>query len=535
MKTVVIAGAGPAGLTAAYELLKVGGFNVIILEKSGDIGGISKTVNYKGNRIDIGGHRFFSKSDVVMNWWADIMPIQNTGTSGAKSFEISYEGKKRVVASAVTGADADPETTDLVMLARSRLSRIFYLKRFFKYPLAISVETIQNLGLVRMTKIGMSYVWAMAFPIKPEKTLEDFFINRFGKVLYGTFFKDYTEKVWGAACKDIPADWGAQRVKGLSIGKAIRHFAMSKARSKSKNDLSQKGTETSLIERFLYPKFGPGQLWEEVARRVTEKGATLCMHTNVTGLTLDARGKNLVGVSAVSGDGKVHQFPCDYFISTMPVSELIAALGKKVPKRVSEVARGLKYRDFITVGVLLKRMSRSIDASGLAPDNWIYIQEPYVKVGRIQIFNNWSPYMVKDKNTIWIGMEYFANQGDEMWSLSDGDMKSLAAKELADLGFAGPDDILDSTVIRMEKAYPAYFGSYKDFSIIQAYTDSIPNMFLVGRNGMHKYNNQDHSMLTAMEAVATITGSKKGKAHIWSVNTEQEYHEKKDAKDLLVK
>lgn len=483
-KVVAIVGAGPAGLTAALDLLKKDGFKPVILEKSSMVGGLSRTENFKGNRIDIGGHRFFSKSDVIMNWWNDILP----------------------------------------MLVRNRLSRIFYLGKFFSYPISLSGETIKNLGLRRIILIGFSYLKSILLPIKPEKTLEDFFINRFGRRLYETFFKDYTEKVWGVPCKEIPAEWGVQRVKGLSISKALAHFF--KSFFKKGKGITQKSTETSLIDRFLYPKYGPGQMWEEVRDRVKQKGGEIIMNCNIDKIELDSNRQ----VSAVSGalksGGRIN-IDCHHLISSMPVVELIKSLGDKAPLEVKKVAEGLVYRDFITVGVLLKSMSSKITASGMVPDNWIYIQEPHVKVGRIQIFNNWSPYMVKDKNTIWVGMEYFANVGDKLWGMKEEELKKLAYQELATLGFAEEAHILDSVVIKMEKAYPAYFGSYGRFPEIIQFVNTIPNMFLVGRNGMHKYNNQDHSMLTAMEAVAQIVEGKVDKEKIWKINTEQEYHEHK--------
>ncbi len=516
-KIVVIIGAGPAGLTAAYELLKYPGFLPVILEKSQDVGGLSKTVNFNGNRIDIGGHRFFSKSEVVMKWWSNILPVQKI----EESQTVSYHGKSTEVSS---GEGPDPDSEDKVMLVRSRLSRIFYNKKFFTYPISLSKDTIRNLGLVRLGVAGLSYIKAVIFPITPEKNLEDFYINRFGRHLYNTFFRDYTEKVWGVPCNKIPADWGAQRVKGLSVAQAIIHSI--KKVFQKKNDIYQKGTETSLIERFLYPKYGPGQMWEEVADKVKEKGGEIVFGCNVDSFAFSEESRVCKVIGSMQ-DGTKQDFDCDFVISSMPVVELIKSMGSSVPKEVGDVASGLKYRDFITVGVLLNKMSTSVSASGMTPDNWVYIQEPYVKVGRIQVFNNWSPYMVKDKNGVWIGMEYFSNEDDEIWRLSELEMKALALKELESLGFASKEEVLDSVVIKMEKAYPAYFGTYDQFDVIRKFTDSIPNLFLVGRNGMHRYNNQDHSMLTAMEAINQIVEHKVEKGRIWDINTEQDYHESK--------
>ncbi|MHB1316301.1 MAG: NAD(P)/FAD-dependent oxidoreductase [Minisyncoccota bacterium] len=517
-KKVLIIGAGPAGLTAGYDFLKKDKDNidVIIIEKSKDFGGISKTVDFKGNKIDIGGHRFFSKSDKVMDFWASILPVQ---TFGKESIEIAYQNKKKSIHSVF---DINPDITDSVMLVRNRLSRIFYLKKFFKYPMSLSLETLKNLGLIRMVRIGFSYIWAISFPIKPEKNLEDFFINRFGKELYRTFFKDYTEKVWGEKCTDIPADWGAQRIKGLSIYTAVKNIFFS-VFSSSKS-IAQKDKETSLIERFLYPKFGPGQMWQEVARHVVDMGGDILKETTISKIHL--KDGVVVGATIVV-QGVLKEVECDYIISTMPITELVPILDISIPQEVERISSGLKYRDFLTVGVLLKKMSSQIAPNGIAPDNWIYIQEPYVKVGRIQIFNNWSPYLVKDPLTVWIGMEYFANVGDDLWSKSDEELKKIGEKELLEMSLIEKGDVIDMTVLRMEKAYPAYFGTYKQFDVLRNFLDGIDGLFLVGRNGMHRYNNQDHSMLTAMEAVTQIISGKIDKTKIWNINTEQEYHEKK--------
>lgn len=523
-KRALIIGAGPAGLTAAYELLKHSNIQPIIFEMSNEIGGISKTVNYKGNRIDIGGHRFFSKSDRVMNWWASMMPIEKNAN---ETIQISYQNKKKDIKP--NTEDLDPDCVDNVMLIRSRLSRILYLRKFFNYPISLSIETVKNLGLVRMLTIIISYLYSVLFPRKPEKTLEDFLINRFGSVLYKTFFKDYTEKVWGTSCSKISAAWGAQRIKGLSIIKTISHAI--KKIFKPNNDLKQKQTETSLIEQFIYPKFGPGQMWEETARQVQDMGGVIYKNHDV--ISIHYNGEHITKVDIYDQvQGLTKTFKGDYVISTMPIKNLIDSFhGTPVPKQVINIAKGLQYRDFITVGVLLKKLHVKTKGSRITRtkinDNWIYIQENDVKVGRLQIFNNWSPYMVKDPETTWLGMEYFCNEGDDLWSLTEDKMKELGIKELVNLQLVKKEDVLDATVIKVPKTYPAYFGSYDRFSEIREFTDGIPNLFLIGRNGMHKYNNQDHSMLTAMEAVSNIIEGKHVKDNIWNVNTEQDYHEKK--------
>ena len=519
-KRAVIVGAGPAGLTAGYELLHKTKIKPIIYEMSGDVGGISKTIVYEGNRIDIGGHRFFSKSERVMQWWLNILPLQ-----GAPARDDKILGRE-VPISKEPGAP-DPDKTDKVMLVRKRLSRIFFLKKFFDYPLSLNFNTMFGLGLIRIIKITLSYIKCRILPIKPEKSLEDFFINRFGRELYLTFFKEYTQKVCGLPCNQIGAEWGVQRVKGLSISRAIAHSV--KSIFSWDHSISQKRTETSLIGRFVYPKYGPGQMWEEVAEIVKAKGGELNLKHKVVGLKshgdriVEARIRNEV-------TGEVMTAEADYFFSAMPVVDLIEVLGDSVPEDVQQVAHGLSYRDFITVGLLLKKLRIKSRANiktinSIIPDHWVYIQEPGVEVGRIQIFNNWSPYMVKDENTVWIGLEYFCNEGDRLWIMPDKDLTELAVKELIEIGFIQRDDVLDSTVLRMPKTYPAYFGTYNRFDVIRNFTDGFENMFLIGRNGMHKYNNTDHSMLSAMVAVENIINNVKTKDNLWALNTEQQYHE----------
>jgi protoporphyrinogen oxidase len=528
-RKAIIIGAGPAGLTAAYELLKRTDIKPIILEKSGDIGGISKTINYKGNRMDIGGHRFFSKSDRVMNWWLNIMPLEKTND---ETVTINYQNKTHSIYTSSNQGTGGPVNPGLVMLVRKRLSRIYFLRKFFDYPIQLSIDTLRKLGFIRTIRILFSYLVAKLIPRKPEITLEDFFINRFGKQLYLLFFKDYTEKVWGVPCNEISAEWGAQRIKGVSISKAIRHAAQTMFKKKNVDgDISQKNTETSLIEQFLYPALGPGQLWEEVARQIEILGGTILMHQDVTEIKI--AGNKVKGVVTVNSEtGEISEHTGDYFFSTMPVQELIAGIDGSVPNDVKEVAAGLQYRDFITVGVLLQRPSADEMKSGTfkpfdLKDTWIYIQEKDVKVGRLQLFNNWSPYMVNKPDTFWIGMEYFCNKGDAFWSLTDEKIQRTAIEELEKMGLAGVETVLDSTVHRIEKTYPAYFGTYNQFDKIRAYIDRFQNLFLVGRNGMHKYNNADHSMLTAMTAVDNICQGVISKENIWAINTEQEYHEKK--------
>ncbi|MDA7427623.1 NAD(P)/FAD-dependent oxidoreductase [Primorskyibacter aestuariivivens] len=519
-RIAVIIGAGPAGLTAAYELIARTDIKPIIFEADSQVGGISKTVNYKGNRIDIGGHRFFSKSDRVMDWWADVLPLQG-GTGQGESITVSYQNKHRDIAP----GDADPEKVDEVMLVRNRVSRILYGRRFFDYPLKLKPETFRNLGFWRSLRIVGSYIRARLKPVKPEVTLTDFVTNRFGHELYATFFRDYTEKVWGVPCTEIPADWGAQRIKGVSIKSLIAHTL--RKLKPGAGDVRQKDVETSLIERFLYPKHGPGQLWEVVARKVTEGGGELHFGSRVTGIQHDGTRLSAVTVETPAG---IQEVTADYVFSSMPVQELIGGWQPSAPPAVTEIARNLPYRDFITVGVLLKRLTLDggVSATELAekvPDNWIYVQDSDVKVGRLQIFNNWSPYLVADPETIWLGMEYFVDEGDEYWSMEDGDLAAFGISELEKLGVARAADVIDHVVVRTHKAYPAYFGSYERFGEIQSYVSQFENLYCVGRNGMHRYNNQDHSILTAMVAVDGLAEGRDTREGMWYVNTEQEYHE----------
>ena len=502
----IIIGAGPAGLTAAYELLTRTGIKPIVLEKSSAMGGLARTVNYKGNRIDMGGHRFFSKSERVMNWWMEMLPLQATANGRVA---IKYQNREQEIVAPANGPD--PATTDRVMLVRARRSRIYFLRRFFDYPVSLSRDTLLNLGLWRTMKIGGSYVQSALFPLKNVKTLEQFFINRFGRELYRTFFKSYTEKVWGLPCDRIGAEWGAQRIKGLSVRSTVWHAL--RRSFKANGGLAQKGTETSLIDQFLYPKFGPGQLWEEVARRIVELGGEI--HTGCRVERLITDGWRVTAVEAGSA-----VFAGDYFFSTAPVQEIMRSFDVAPPKKVMEVSDGLVYRDFITVGLLL----RSLKISDIR-DNWIYIQEPEVLVGRLQIFNNWSPYMVADSSNVWLGLEYFCNDSDAIWKLSDDDMVAFATEELSRIGIIDAADVLDATVLRMDKSYPAYFGTFDRFAEIREYVDRYQNLFLIGRNGMHRYNNQDHSMLTAMLAVDGIIAGKTDKTDLWELNTEMDYHE----------
>lgn len=505
MKTALIIGAGPAGLAAAYELINKTDIKPIVIELDKQVGGLSKTVNYQGNRIDIGGHRFFSKSQRVRDFWQEILPLE--GQAGQPG--------------------PDPEKVDKVMLLRQRLSRIFFLRKFFNYPVSVDRETIINLGPLRLLKILISYIRIRLKPIKTERSLEDFFINRFGRELYLVFFKDYTEKVWGLPCSQIKPEWGAQRIKGLSIAKAIRHLL--EKTFIFKFFLSPQETETSLIDSFWYPKFGPGQMYEELARVIKDKGGEIRLNQQIVSLERSDDSISLIKVKDLL-TGESYTQEIDYLISSMPVKDLITALVPSAPENVLTVASGLGYRDFITVGVLLNKLkiknkTKIITRNNLIPDNWIYIQENDVKVGRLQIFNNWSPYLVQDKNSVWLGLEYFGNFGDELFSKTDEDFKKFAIEELVKMELIDQADVLDSCIIRTPKAYPVYFGTYERLGEVKDFTNRFKNLFLIGRNGTHRYNNMDHSILSGFTAVDNIINQISSKDNLWAINTEEEYHE----------
>jgi protoporphyrinogen oxidase len=522
-KSAVIVGAGPAGLTAAFELLRRSDITPVIFEYDSQVGGISKTVEYRGNRMDLGGHRFFSKSDWVMRWWQEILPIAAGQADFGANLRMTYQGQSHEIVPEPLASGS----SDAVMLVRQRLSRIFYRRRFFDYPLKLNANTLRNMGLIETLRIGLSYGRSQLIKRSPERSLEDFFVNRFGHRLYRTFFKDYTEKVWGVPCEEIAAEWGAQRIKGLSITKAVAHALTSSFRSSL--DTSQKQTETSLIERFLYPKFGPGQMWEEVARQVGRRGCAIHLRHRIVGIERNAEAITAVTVRD-EANGTTRRVPADYLISTMPVRDLTAML-QPDEADVIRVADRLPYRDFMTVGLLLKKMKTSVGngvtatKNGMPPDNWIYIQEPDVKIGRLQVFNNWSPALVADPDTIWLGLEYFCTEGDELWSMDNARFIDFAAAELEKIGLIDRRDVMDGTLVRVPKAYPAYFGEYSRFAQVRSYLERFSNLYPVGRNGMHRYNNQDHSMLAANGVVTAILNGGRGKSEIWNVNAEEEYHE----------
>jgi protoporphyrinogen oxidase len=528
-QSVVIIGGGPAGLTAAWELVKDGGaenYDVTVLEATHEFGGISRTVKHNGNRMDIGGHRFFSKDDRIMDWWKAVLPLQ-----GAPSYDDKKLGRHHDL----EPGGPDPEKTDEVMLKRHRVSRIFWNHHFFDYPISLSANTLKSLGF-RLTMVaGFSYLKSI-FHKLPEDNLENFYINRFGRKLYSMFFEGYTEKLWGRHPSEISADWGAQRVKGLSIIAVLKN-AFQKLLPRKR---SSKEVETSLIEEFWYPKLGPGQLWETVERNCTDNGATVITDANV--VEIRQRDGAIRSVVYENANGKRTTIEADQFISSMPIKDLVDAIGnsrnsdKPVPQDMTMVADGLPYRDFVTVGLLVRHLqiknttsTPTLGNPPIVPDCWIYVQDPGYKVGRLQVFNNWSPYLVKDvDNTVWVGLEYFCHEGDDFWNMSDEEATAFAIKELTRMQIiAGPDDVLDSHRERVKKAYPAYFDTYSRMPELVEYLDSFGNLYCVGRNGQHHYNNQDHSMATAIEAVGNIKTGRTSKKNVWEVNTEKSYHESK--------
>jgi len=461
---VVVCGAGPAGLTAAWLLAKRG-HAVTVLESSDVMGGISQTAQYRGYRFDIGGHRFFTKITPVQEIWEELL--------GDEFIDVP------------------------------RLSRIHYRGRYFDYPLK-AANALRGLGLWQSAAIVLSYLHAHLRPSPVEENFEQWVTNRFGRRLYETFFKTYTEKVWGIPCTEIRAEWAAQRIQGLSLGRAIL----------SATSLNKRSTDIkTLIHSFRYPRLGPGQMWEAARDRIVELGGRVLTRHHVSAIETSAG--RATGVRVRTPDGE-QTIAADHVISTLPLRSLVRALDPAVPAPVRAAGEGLRYRDFLVVALIL-------EGEGLFPDNWIYVHTPGVQVGRIQNFNNWSPAMVPEPGRTCLGMEYFCFEGDGLWTSSDADLVALATRELGQLGLAGGARVLDGTVIRMPKAYPIYDAEYRDhLAVVQAHLDAIPNLHTIGRNGMHKYNNQDHSMLTAIFAVENMHGARHD---LWAVNTDFEYHE----------
>ncbi|MBR6022849.1 MAG: NAD(P)/FAD-dependent oxidoreductase [Kiritimatiellae bacterium] len=513
MKNVLIIGAGPAGLTAAFELLKEGGFQVTVFEETETFGGISRTVCHKGNRMDMGGHRFFSKVPEVNEWWKRMMPPQ--GAPAKDDLLLA-----RHVPLAAGGPD--PEKMDRVMLIRHRVSRILFASKFYDYPVSLKMSTIRNMGFFTVMAVGFSYLRSVLGKL-PETNLENFYVNRFGRKLYALFFEHYTEKLWGRHPREIDASWGAQRVKGLSVSAVFKDIFSKIFRKKDRK------VETSLIEEFQYPKLGPGQLWEITAEKVREMGGKIVTGARVRSFRRGDDGR--ITALAYEKGGRLVEEEGDVFISSMPVKDLVEGLDG-VPRDIARIAAGLPYRDYMTLGVLVKRLRLKNRTSrktvgNIVPDCWVYVQDRAVKMGRFQIYNNWSPYMVEDlEHTVWLGLEYFVTEGDGMWAMEEKDFAEFAISEMLVLGLIeSRNDVLDVHLERVKKAYPAYFDTYAEMDTLRNWLDTIPNLYCVGRNGQHRYNNIDHSMMTSFEAVRNIVGGRTDKSNVWNVNTEKEYHE----------
>ena len=518
MKKVYVIGAGPAGLTAAYELLKQSKeYEVTVLEESDAMGGISKTVNYKGNRMDMGGHRFFSKVPEVNVWWDQMLPRQ-----GAPTYDDIVLHREMTL----NPGGPDPEKEDRVMLRRNRVSRIYFKRKFFDYPISLKPETFINMGLLTTLQVGFSYLASLIHKRK-ENSLEDFYINRFGRKLYSMFFENYTENLWGRHPSEIAPDWGAQRVKGLSITAILKDIFAKMIPGKKNREV-----ETSLIEEFSYPKLGPGQLWDVTAAEIEKMGGIILRNCKATKLHKDAN--NHITSLTYETAGQEVTVEGDIFISSMPVKDLVAGMND-VPETEAAIAGGLPYRDYMTVGLLLpklnlKNKTKLKTIGNIVPDCWVYVHDRTVQLGRFQIYNNWSPYMIKDlEHTVWIGLEYFCFEDDKYWTMSDEDFTKFAVDEIVGMGLIdSPEDVMDSHVERVKKAYPAYFDTYKDMDRLVAYLKSFDNLYCVGRNGQHRYNNIDHSMVTSFETVKNIVNGVASKDNVWNVNTEKAYHETKE-------
>jgi protoporphyrinogen oxidase len=462
-KKFIIIGGGPAGLTAAYELTRHN-IQPLVFEKYDKVGGISRTENYKGYYFDMGGHRFFTKSEEVNKFWDEILKDD--------------------------------------FLHRPRLSRIYYNRKFFNYPLK-PFNAIKGLGFWQSILISLSYVRWQLFPYENEDTFEQWVTNRFGKQLFNTFFKSYTEKVWGISTSELNAEWAAQRIKDLDLKAAVLNMF-----------IKPNHTITTLIEEFRYPKRGPGMLWNEVKERIISRGGEVLLNSDVCGIN---RNEKEITSVVVSNNGQEQVISGSDFISSMPITDFIKKLNPPPPDDVVKAAEQLTYREFLTVCLI-------VDQPNLFEDNWIYIHDPEVKVGRIQNFKNWSPFMVPDSSKTSLGLEYFCNEGDELWNSEDDELVDLGKREIEQIGLAKYEDVLDGSVYRVEKAYPIYDSNYRDhLTLVREYVDSLENFQTIGRNGLHRYNNQDHAMLTGMLAVRNILNGEKN--DLWVVNAEQEYHE----------
>lgn len=473
-----VVGAGPAGLTAAYELSKQHAPVVVLESDPQYVGGISRTVNYKDFRFDIGGHRFFSKSREVEDLWTEI-----------------------------AGQD---------MLDRPRSSRIYYRGQFYTYPLK-PFEALSKLGLIESLLCGLSFLAARLHPTRDPKTFEDWVVNQFGKRLFRIFFKTYTEKVWGMSCREISADWAAQRIKGLSLGSAVKHALFAKRKPKDRKQVVK-----TLIDTFRYPRLGPGMMWEACTEKVRKLGGEVLLGRRVVACRFDST-SNLWTVTSRNASGDLEEYRAEHLVSSMPIRELVAQIEPQLPEAARQAARSLRYRDFLTVGLI-------VHDRGRFSDNWIYIHDPSVQVGRVQNYKSWSPEMVPDAGYCSYGLEYFCFEGDGLWTTSDRELIELAKREIQKVNLAASADVVDGCVIRQPKAYPVYDDAYQQHvdTVRRALDENYPTLHLVGRNGMHKYNNQDHAMMTAMLTAKNILAGDR-KYDVWAVNQDAEYHEAGEA------
>jgi protoporphyrinogen oxidase len=516
-KIAIIIGAGPAGLTAAYELLAKTDIKPIIIESDKQVGGIAKTINYNGWRFDIGPHRFFSKNLEVSKIWEETLPLQGTPTK--EDLELNRKVKLSNKFEA-----PNPEKTNKVSLSKNRLTRIYHQRKFFDYPIKLTLSNLYKIGVLKIVKIIVDYFWVKIKPIEPEVNLEDFFTNRFGRALYLKFFKDYTEKVWGVSCQKIPKSWGAQRIKKLSVSKVISESVKNIFKPK------RESKETSLINHFIYPKLGAGQMYEEMAKIIKEKGGIIKKEEKVILISLE---NNYIKYLTTKNNetGLITKYTGDYFFSSLAIKNLIK-MTDKAPLEIKNIAKNLRYRDLILIIMVynkleLKNKTKIKTKNNIIPDNWIYIQEKNIKMGRLDIFNNFSSWLLKDRNKILIAAEYFCNKGDLLWNSPDKQLIKMCQQEFKEAKIAKEKEFIQGFVHRQEKAYPAYLGSYDKFENIKKYLNSINNLYSIGRNGQHRYNNMDHSMLTAIKAVENIISNNKNKENIWEVNSEEEYHEEK--------
>ena len=524
-ETIVIIGAGPAGLTAAYQLLKNDKekYNVIVLEKEDIVGGISKSIKFDGYTVDTGIHRYFTKDKTIKKIWEEILPLQNRSSYDQIIMNKNVNFKKK--------DGSNPETEEKSLLIKDRKSRIYYGKKFYDYPVKFSKNMIKSLGFTEIILCSVSYLKSIVFK-KKENSLENFYINRFGKRLYSMFFESYTEKVWGIHPRNISPDWGAQRTKGLSILSILTDTLKRKLKIKN-----EKNTVVSLTDSFVYPKLGSGQMWENMKEKIVQMGGKVLL--NVSLKKINTKDGIIVSIE-YEKDNKNKIIKCDKLISSMPIKDFFQIIDDKIciPNSVYDAAINLPYREFMSVCLVLKNINWKNDTDkqnvqDIPFDSWDYIQDPIVKLGRIQIFNNWSPYLFKNKEEVsekvLIGLEYFCSENDEFWNMNDEDFINYAIEEIIKIGLiSSKDDVINSTRIKIKKAYPAYFGTYKQIDEIKEFLNSIQNLYCIGRNGQHRYNNIDHAMLTGVECAKNIIYNRKNKTDIWSVNTDKEYHEIKN-------